>query len=482
MVSSRSAARVSVCLLAWTAAFGVALTASVAGAEARSGQARPEEDAPRLEDTTLRAPPPPLVPEPPSPAEPELDDESDPPEADPEEAEAPEQPAADDESEEEPPAATKAANTTSKQSPAKTNAEKKKATKQSTKKATKKATKQSTKKATKTSTKPSTSRAKKKPAKRGHPDCDYRTPVFEHVVVRGEHLGAIAGRYGVRRKDLLRLNPTLEKNPNLIRPGQTVRVCPELAPRERVERAHEVAAGESLGVIARAHGMTTRELIGLQRGALRSQLERDPNHVRVGTALRIVVDQEVLDEFEPPSEDAGRLKVGVSLRPRAGLVIKRPHLAFGTKPTIRALERALKLYRRRTKGGGPPVRVGDISKRGGGPLDPHVSHQRGVDVDIGVILTGSKARTERFTRPSKSNLDLERTWTLIRSLLDTDQVRVIFLDYSLQKRLYKHAKKSGVSEDELDEVFQYPRGRGRAHGIVRHWKGHLGHMHVRLRH
>ena len=332
----------------------------------------------------------------------------------------------------------------------------------------------------KSSAKSSAKSTAKAPAKRGHADCEFRTPIFEHVVVRGEHLGAIAGRYGVRRSDLIRLNPAL-KNPNLIRPGQTVRVCPELAPRERVEQTHEIASGETLGAIARRYGMTTRELVGLQRGALREQLERDPNHVRVGTSLRIVVDQEELEEFSPPPEDEGELPVGVSLKPRAGLLIKRPHLAFGTKPTIRALERALSIYRKRTRGKGPPVRVGDISKRGGGPLHPHVSHQRGIDVDIGVVLKGDKARAERFSNPTATNLDVERTWTLIRSLLATEQVRVIFLDYSLQKRLYKHAKREGVSEDELDEVFQYPRGRGRAHGVVRHWQGHRGHMHVRLR-
>ena len=45
----------------------------------------------------------------------------------------------------------------------------------------------------------------------------------------------------------------------------------------------------------------------------------------------------------------------------------------------------------------------------------------------------------------------------------------------------KLKKAQGVSEDTLDEIFQYPRGRGRPHGLVRHWRGHRGHLHVRFR-
>ena len=38
-----------------------------------------------------------------------------------------------------------------------------------------------------------------------------------------------------------------------------------------------------------------------------------------------------------------------------------------------------------------------------------------------------------------------------------------------------------VSEGTLEALFQYPRGKGRAYGIIRHWKGHKDHFHVRFR-
>src|SRR5690606_31167803 len=65
--------------------------------------------------------------------------------------------------------------------------------------------------------------------------CDYRTPLHTHEVVPGEHLGEIAGRYGVRGSDLIKLNPKLGNNANLLSVGQKINVCPEIAPRERVK-------------------------------------------------------------------------------------------------------------------------------------------------------------------------------------------------------------------------------------------------------
>src|SRR5262245_47944281 len=50
-------------------------------------------------------------------------------------------------------------------------------------------------------------------------DCGFRMPLYEHTVEPGEHLGTIAGRYGVRHPELVVLNPQLE-DPNLIRPGE----------------------------------------------------------------------------------------------------------------------------------------------------------------------------------------------------------------------------------------------------------------------
>lgn len=307
--------------------------------------------------------------------------------------------------------------------------------------------------------------------------CNYRTPLHQHEVAEGEHLGSIAGRYGVSRKDLVELNPEL-KNPDLIRPGQKVKVCPELAPRTRREVVYEVKAGDKLLDIAKAHELSLDELLAQQKNPV-----SDPNLIRPGQKIVIELDGDILPGFEPEVArryDRGSLHSSHRLPKGIGYAIKRPHLAFGTKSTVSTIKKVIDRYHRRADGG-PLVHVGDISREGGGPLKGHVSHQRGVDVDIGLVLKGDKRNDLRFHGANGKNLDVRRTWILVHEFLKTGQVRYIFLDYRLQKLLYEHAKKTGVSDSELDEYFQYPRGRGRNYGIVRHWKGHRDHIHVRFR-
>jgi murein endopeptidase len=54
---------------------------------------------------------------------------------------------------------------------------------------------------------------------------------------------------------------------------------------------------------------------------------------------------------------------------------------YGTPYTIRTLLSVIADYRA-AHPNAPRVVVGDISRRGGGPLDDHVSHQSGLDVDV----------------------------------------------------------------------------------------------------
>ncbi len=190
----------------------------------------------------------------------------------------------------------------------------------------------------------------------------------------------------------------------------------------------------------------------------------------------------MLREYAPKVVERGTLKVGVVLEPGKSYFIKRPHLAYGTAQSVKAIKAALSRYKQSKAGkGGPQVHVGDISARGGGPLRGHMSHQKGIDVDIGLVLKGDDANETRFRTGNVGNLDIPRTWALIKAFVDTEDVRAVFLDYNLQKLLYEHAKQQKVSESTLDVLFQYPRGKGRNYGIIRHWKGHKDHFHVRFR-
>lgn len=324
----------------------------------------------------------------------------------------------------------------------------------------------------------------KKPSKqakaKGDAICEFRMPVYEHEVVEGDIVSSIAGRYGVKLKDIKKWNPRLDLNKISI--GKKIKVCPEIAPRLREEFTYAVKKGDSLSEIGEKYGLLARQIVRMQEGSLRRRLDKDMGDLRLGDELTLVVDRGVLPAYAPKNEDRGTLKVGVSLEPGKAYYIKRPHLAYGTATTVKAIKAALSRYKQSKSGkGGPQVHVGDISARGGGPLKGHKSHQKGIDVDIGLVLKGDEANETRFRTGRVDNLDIARTWALIKAFVDNDDVRAVFLDYGLQKLLYEHAKKQKVSESTLEALFQYPRGRGRSYGIIRHWKGHKDHFHVRFR-
>jgi LysM repeat protein len=326
--------------------------------------------------------------------------------------------------------------------------------------------------------KPKSKKSKKSKSKdksRNDEACDFRSPIHWHAVEAGEHLGTIAGRYGVLSKDLIALNPALEKNPNHIRVGQKIAVCPDIPPHEIVVLEHVVGTGETFNEIAYANNLTPTELLEMQSGRL-----RDPNKLRVGDRLELVVVGDILPGFEPDEPQAGRLVNARKLPNSDAYTIKRSHNVYGTPRTIKLIGKVVDGYQRRAPGG-PKLRIGDISKDGGGPMSGHLSHQEGRDVDIGLILQGELADHLHFSGASADNIDLGRTWTLIEEFIATGEVRFIFLDYEMQRLLYEHAKQIGVPKSTLDEYFQYPRGVGRNHGLIRHWRGHRNHIHVRFR-
>ena len=330
-------------------------------------------------------------------------------------------------------------------------------------------------KSKKSKSKKSKSKSKSKTKTRNDELCDFRTPIHWHVIESGEHLGLIAGQYGILSSDLLATNPKLAENPDHIEVGQKLAVCPEIPPREVVTETHVVQAGETFNAIAHAHGLTPDELLEMQEGAL-----TNPDKLRVGDELTIVTVGDILIGFEPEEPVRGKLVNARKLPEHEAYTIKRTHNAYGTPRTIKLIGKVVDRYQRRVPGG-PKLRMGDISRHGGGPLTGHLSHQEGRDIDIGLVLQGKLANRLHFSGATPQNVDLRRTWTLIEEFIATGEVQVIFLDHAMQKALYEWAQNNGVSQKKLDEYFQYPRGPHRGHGIVRHWDGHVNHIHVRFR-
>jgi LysM repeat protein len=305
--------------------------------------------------------------------------------------------------------------------------------------------------------------------------CGFRSPLHKHEVVPGEWLAEIASRYGVLRRDVLRLNPRVAENPHLLRPGEIVLVCPDIAPRERVRIRHEVQSGETFGSIALRYGLSRAQLLRFQQGKV-----EDPNRLAEGQHLVVWRDGSILPGYGAYEDGKGDLPSGVQMPPGRHHVVKNPALSWGTAETVQGIQSAISRYRQRS-GGGPKVHVGDISKKGGGKFPPHASHRDGHDVDMGYVLRGDLADETKFRSANRKTLDVARTWLLVKAFVDTDGVRYIFMDYSVQELLYEHASDKGVAQDVLDELFQYPRGKRRQYGIIRHEPGHVNHFHVRFR-
>lgn len=164
----------------------------------------------------------------------------------------------------------------------------------------------------------------------------------------------------------------------------------------------------------------------------------------------------------------------VRLHESAGLKVRTARRSWGTQLTVDRLKELGARYQQQFPAA-DPVWIHDLSRRRGGRLKPHKSHRDGRDVDIRVVLN---RKTKYYARATTRTIHRERMFFLVKALIDTGDVEVIFLDRRLQRALYRHARKQGYTDDDLRHMFQYPFGWG---ATIRHWKGHDDHIHVRFR-
>lgn len=181
----------------------------------------------------------------------------------------------------------------------------------------------------------------------------------------------------------------------------------------------------------------------------------------------------------------GFLRNPVQFRLRDGAYIRRPWRSFGTRTTVeltkRAIQETLELHPK-----AHALAIGDLSAKSGGRISDHASHQSGRDVDLGLFYKRKPAGyPNTFVNGTAANLNTAAMWTLISKLASTANkdggVWAIFLDYEVQGVIYRWAKKRGVSEAKLGRIFQYPHGRWAGRGIVRHYRNHAHHLHVRFK-
>lgn len=147
---------------------------------------------------------------------------------------------------------------------------------------------------------------------------------------------------------------------------------------------------------------------------------------------------------------------------------------WGTVNVVASIERAAREVRR-CHPGSPRVRVGDIAREHGGWLRPHRSHQSGLDADVGYFYVGPSTWYQRATA---KNLDVARTWALLRAFVEGGDVDTIFVDLSIQQLLKAHVATLGADEQRWLELFPT---KLRKDTVIRHAWGHATHFHVRFR-
>ncbi len=170
----------------------------------------------------------------------------------------------------------------------------------------------------------------------------------------------------------------------------------------------------------------------------------------------------------------GYLYNGVQMPPGPLWEVVAPEYAWGTRTAVTALARAIKEVNR-IHPETPRLHVGHLSKRQGGWLRPHRSHQSGRDVDLGFYYLDGPHWYERAT---EDNLDVMRTWALLSALAKATPLEYVFVDRRLHPLLRAEAERVGEDEEFVTLMFD---GQGPlVEPILRHARGHDDHVHVRF--
>jgi penicillin-insensitive murein DD-endopeptidase len=125
--------------------------------------------------------------------------------------------------------------------------------------------------------------------------------------------------------------------------------------------------------------------------------------------------------------------------------------------------------------------VGDISKRGGGFMPSHSSHQIGLDADIAYIGYDKFHLVLRGNSTMVSDFDFQKNWGFLRMLYGQNIVQDgrrhsvlnrVFMNPAIKRAFCDWAKKEGILQNPDDSDIMRR---------IRPTSGHNKHFHVRLR-
>lgn len=154
------------------------------------------------------------------------------------------------------------------------------------------------------------------------------------------------------------------------------------------------------------------------------------------------------------SPNEGRLDGGKKLEPKKSLRLVGGH-RWGVPSLVGMLERSAAEVAKRFPGS--VLSVGDLSRKGGGDVDGHRSHESGRDADVGFYLRKGK---KPWLGPRFSAIDVEgnvvgqpairfddaRNWALVQAWLSDRDANVlqIFVAQHVKVRLLAEARRVGA--------------------------------------
>jgi hypothetical protein len=313
---------------------------------------------------------------------------------------------------------------------------------------------------------------------------------IRHRVRPRERVTQIAARYGVSASDLVEWN---KLDSATVHPSgrRTLKVHARRIPPPRRKVRYTVGDEEGW--------MDVATKFGVERKDLRAYNWR-VRRLKPGVELELWVDpgmpRTIEKTWSAASPSAARplpleiSQTGQSIGlPQRGRIVdavqlpeselytrKHPGSLWGSSHTVEQILRAFDTLRRETGYEGEIV-IGAMSRRHGRRFAPHASHQSGRDIDIRLPLLPGVPST---VRPNPDEVDWLATWALVKAFVDTGEVAVIFLDIDLQSRLYEAARSLGETPDTLRDIISWPNWKENTRPVVRHAKGHDGHIHVRI--
>ena len=187
----------------------------------------------------------------------------------------------------------------------------------------------------------------------------------------------------------------------------------------------------------------------------------------------------------------GRLHRGVRLRPSRYVQytdeVARSGSAWGTWELVQLVERAAYRVARRHRGNAQ-LFVGELSKKEGGRIAGHGSHQNGRDVDLAFYSVNRAGRSHRsleFVRFGVAGLALSphkrlrfddgRNWELVAKLVADGDARVqyIFVSNPVRRRLLRYGQLAHAHPVVLERARRVLTQPSEGHQ-------HDNHFHVRI--